>query len=174
VADDLLDRAFAADGPDRVWVADITYLRTWEGWLYLAAVQDLYSRRIAGWAMADHVRTELVVNALEIALSHRRPAPGLIWHSDQGNDGRFVRRGPAGPGVRATRHPREGLSRRSGGRDGTARSGRLGPRRGHARPAGPPQRDGQRSESHDRRREPDERAHDRDEGEHAQNPPAGQ
>jgi putative transposase len=85
VADDLLDRAFAADGPDKVWVADITYLRTWEGWLYLAAVQDLYSRRIVGWAMADHMRTELVVDALGMALGRRRPAPGLIWHSDQGS-----------------------------------------------------------------------------------------
>jgi putative transposase len=85
VADDLLDRAFAADGPDRVWVADITYLRSWEGWLYLAAVQDLYSRRIVGWAMADHMRSDLVVDALQMALAHRRPAPGLIWHSDQGS-----------------------------------------------------------------------------------------
>jgi len=85
VADDLLDRDFAADGPNRVWVADITYLRTWEGWLYLVAVQDLYSRRIVGWAMADHMRTELVTDALEMALARRRPAPGLIWHSDQGS-----------------------------------------------------------------------------------------
>jgi len=85
VADDLLDRRFAADGPNRVWVADITYLRTWEGWLYLVAVQDLFSRRIVGWAMADHMRTELVTDALEMALARRRPAPGLIWHSDQGS-----------------------------------------------------------------------------------------
>jgi putative transposase len=85
VADDLVDRAFAADAPNKVWVADITYLRTWEGWLYLAAVQDLYSRRIVGWAMADHMRCELVVDALQMALANRRPAPGLIWHSDQGS-----------------------------------------------------------------------------------------
>ena len=88
VADDLLDRNFAAEAPNRCWVADITYLRTWEGWLYLVAVQDLYSRRIVGWAMADHLRAELVTDALQMALAHRRPAPGLIWHSDQG--GRFV------------------------------------------------------------------------------------
>ena len=85
VADDLLDRNFAAGAPNRCWVADITYLRTWEGWLYLVAVQDLYSRRIVGWAMADHLRAELVTDALEMALAHRRPAPGLIWHSDQGS-----------------------------------------------------------------------------------------
>ena len=85
VADDLLDRNFAAGAPNRCWVADITYLRTWQGWLYLVAVQDLYSRRIVGWAMADHLRAELVTDALEMALAHRRPDRGLIWHSDQGS-----------------------------------------------------------------------------------------
>jgi putative transposase len=85
VCEDLVDRAFAADGPDRLWVADITSLRTWEGWLYLAAVQDVFSRRIVGWSMADHMRTELVLDALQMALEHRRPAPGLIHHSDQGS-----------------------------------------------------------------------------------------
>jgi putative transposase len=85
VADDLLDRDFAAGAPNRCWVADITYLRTWQGWLYLVAVQDLYSRRIVGWSMADHMRTELVIDALAMALAHRRPDPGLIYHSDQGS-----------------------------------------------------------------------------------------
>jgi putative transposase len=85
VADDLLDRDFAAGAPNRCWVADITYLRTWEGWLYLVAVQDLFSRRIVGWAMADHMRTELVTDALQMALAQRRPEAGLIWHSDQGS-----------------------------------------------------------------------------------------
>ena len=85
VADDLLDRNFAAGAPNRCWVADITYLRTWEGWLYLVAVQDLYSRRIVGWAMADHLRAELVTDALQMALAHRQPERGLIWHSDQGS-----------------------------------------------------------------------------------------
>ncbi len=85
VADDLLDRQFAAGAPNRCWVADITYLRTWEGWLYLVAVQDLFSRRIVGWSMADHMRTELVTDALAMALAHRRPQAGLIWHSDQGS-----------------------------------------------------------------------------------------
>lgn len=85
VCDDLVDRAFLASAPDRLWVADITYLRTWEGWLYLVAIQDVFSRRIVGWSMADHMRTELVTDALQMALAHRRPAPGLIWHSDQGS-----------------------------------------------------------------------------------------
>jgi putative transposase len=85
VCEDLVDRAFLAAAPNRLWVADITYLRTWEGWLYLVAVQDVYSRRIVGWSMADHMRTELVTDALQMALARRRPAPGLIWHSDQGS-----------------------------------------------------------------------------------------
>jgi putative transposase len=85
VCDDLVDRVFAAAAPNRIWVADITYLRTWQGWLYLVAVQDLYSRRIVGWSMADHMRTELVTDALQMALAQRRPAPGLICHSDQGS-----------------------------------------------------------------------------------------
>ena len=85
VADDLLDRDFAAGAPNRCWVADITSLRTWEGWLYLVAVQDLYSRRIVGWSMADHMRTELVTDALQMALERRRPDRGLIYHSDQGS-----------------------------------------------------------------------------------------
>jgi len=85
VCEDLVDRAFLAAAPNRLWVADITYLRTWEGWLYLVAVQDVYSRRIVGWSMADHMRAELVTDALQMALAQRRPAPGLIWHSDQGS-----------------------------------------------------------------------------------------
>ena len=91
VCADLVDRAFLAAAPDRLWVADITYLRTWEGWLYLVAVQDVFSRRIVGWSMADHMRTELVTDALQMALARRRPAPGLIWHSDQGSQGGFAR-----------------------------------------------------------------------------------
>jgi putative transposase len=85
VADDLVERRFRPERPDVLWMADITYLRTWEGWVYLAAVQDAYSRRIVGWSMADHMRSELVVDALEMALHRRRPAPGLIHHSDQGS-----------------------------------------------------------------------------------------
>ncbi len=91
VCEDLVDRAFLAAAPNRLWVADITYLRTWEGWLYLVAVQDVFSRRIVGWSMADHMRTELVTDALQMALAQRRPAPGLIWHSDQGSQGGLKR-----------------------------------------------------------------------------------
>ncbi len=68
-----------------LWVADITYLRTGEGWLYLAAGQDTYSRQIVGWAMATHMRSSLVVDALKMALARRRPDPGPIHHSDQGS-----------------------------------------------------------------------------------------
>jgi putative transposase len=85
VADDLVARQFTPAAPNVLWVADITYLRTWEGWLYLAAVQDAFSRRIVGWAMADHMRSELVVDALQMALARRKPGPGLIHHSDQGS-----------------------------------------------------------------------------------------
>jgi transposase InsO family protein len=85
VADDLVARRFRPDAPNLLWVADITYLRTWEGWVYLAAVQDAYSRAIVGWSMADHMRAELVIDALEMAVTRRRPAPGLIHHSDQGS-----------------------------------------------------------------------------------------
>jgi putative transposase len=85
VADDLVERRFSPDAPNVLWVADVTYLRTWQGWLYLAAVQDAYSRAIVGWSMADHMRSELVVDALEMAVQRRRPAPGLIHHSDQGS-----------------------------------------------------------------------------------------
>jgi len=85
VADDLLVRDFTATEPNTKWVADITYLKSWQGWFYLAAVQDLYSRRIVGWSMADHMRAELVTDALEMAIKRRRPEPGLIHHSDQGS-----------------------------------------------------------------------------------------
>jgi putative transposase len=85
VADDLVERQFRPQAPNLLWIADVTYLRTWEGWLYLAAVQDAYSRRIVGWSMADHMRSELVVDALQMAVARRRPAPGLIHHSDQGS-----------------------------------------------------------------------------------------
>ena len=85
VADDLVERQFRPAGANQLWVADVTYLRTWEGWLYLAAVQDAYSRAIVGWSMAEHMRAELVVDALQMAVHRRRPEPGLIHHSDQGS-----------------------------------------------------------------------------------------
>ena len=84
VAPDLVERDFRPDGPNQTWSADITYISTWEGFLYLAHVQDLFSRLIVGWSMADHLRSELVVDALEMALARRRPDPGLVHHSDQG------------------------------------------------------------------------------------------
>ena len=84
VAPDLVERDFRPTGPNQTWSADITYISTWEGFLYLAHVQDLFSRLIVGWSMADHLRAELVVDALEMALARRRPDPGLVHHSDQG------------------------------------------------------------------------------------------
>ena len=82
-APDLVDRDFSVSGPDQLWVADITYVPTWAGFLYLAVVLDAWSRRIVGWAMATHLRTELVLDALDMALWQRRPE-AVIHHSDQG------------------------------------------------------------------------------------------
>jgi len=82
-APDLVDRKFSADRPDQLWVADITYVPTWTGFLYLAVVLDVYSRRVVGWAMANHLRTELVLDALKMAVFRRRPT-NVIHHSDQG------------------------------------------------------------------------------------------
>jgi putative transposase len=84
VSDDLVQRQFNATEPNALWIADITYLPTWQGFLYLAVVIDTYSRRVVGWSMANHLRTELVLDALEMALWNRRPARGLIHHSDHG------------------------------------------------------------------------------------------
>jgi putative transposase len=83
-APNLLDRSFSATAPNQVWLADITYIETDRGWLYLAAVMDLYSRRIVGWAMADHLRASLPLAALQMAISAQRPGVGLIHHSDRG------------------------------------------------------------------------------------------
>ena len=82
-APDLVERDFATEGPDRLWVADITYVPTWAGFLYLAVVVDAWSRRVVGWAMANHLRSELVLDALNMALGQRR-ATAVIHHSDQG------------------------------------------------------------------------------------------
>jgi len=82
-APDLVDRQFHAAGPDRLWVADITYVPTWAGFLYLAVVLDVWSRRVVGWAMETHLRTELVLAALDMAVAQRRPTE-VIHHSDQG------------------------------------------------------------------------------------------
>ena len=83
-ASDLVERNFTAAAPDRLWVADITYIPTWAGFLYLAVVLDAFSRKIVGWAMATHLRTELVLAALNMALGQRRPR-GVIHHSDHGS-----------------------------------------------------------------------------------------
>jgi putative transposase len=83
-APDLVQRAFTAAAPDRLWVADLTPVPTAEGVLYLAVILDVFSRRVVGWSMAEHRRTELVLRALEMALTRRRPPPGLIPHSDHG------------------------------------------------------------------------------------------
>jgi len=83
-APDRLRRDFRADAPDRRWVSDITSVRTGQGWLHLAVVLDLYSRRVVGWAMAGTLTQELVREALAMALADRRPAPGLLFHSDRG------------------------------------------------------------------------------------------
>jgi putative transposase len=82
-APDLVERNFSSGGPDQLWVADITYIPTWSGFLYLAVVLDAWSRKIVGWAMATHLRTELVLDALNMALGQRRPGH-VIHHSDQG------------------------------------------------------------------------------------------
>jgi transposase InsO family protein len=83
-AEDLVQRQFTATAPDQIWFGDITYIRTWQGWLYLAVLLDAYSRKVVGWAMADHLRTELASSALHMALRSRRPASGLIHHTDRG------------------------------------------------------------------------------------------
>lgn len=85
VAPNQLNQAFTATPPNQKWVTDITYIPTAEGWLYLAAVLDLFSRRIVGWAMGDTLQTTLVVDALQMALAQRRPAVGLLHHSDRGS-----------------------------------------------------------------------------------------
>lgn len=85
VAANVLDRHFRPSAPDRAWTADITYIRTDRGWLYLAAVLDLYSRKIVGWAMAPSMPAKLVCTALQMAIALRQPSPGLIVHTDRGS-----------------------------------------------------------------------------------------
>jgi putative transposase len=85
VAENVLDRRFEPEAPDQAWAADITYVATGEGWLYLAAVEDLHSRRIVGWSMSERIDSRLVVDALEMALARRLPGQGLVAHSDRGS-----------------------------------------------------------------------------------------
>lgn len=83
-APNLLNQEFCASAPNQKWVSDITYIETAEGWLYLASILDLFSRRVVGWAMADHMEASLVEDALKMALRQRQPEAGLLHHSDQG------------------------------------------------------------------------------------------
>lgn len=85
VAPNLLGRNFRASRPDETWLADVSYIRTGEGWLYLAAVMDLFSRRIVGWSMGPRMTSEMVTAALKMAIERRRPPAGLLHHSDQGS-----------------------------------------------------------------------------------------
>jgi transposase InsO family protein len=85
VAPNLLDQNFVANRPNQVWLADITYIATGEGWLYLAVILDLFTRKVVGWAMRDHMRAELTIAALTMAIQRRRPGAGLIHHSDRGS-----------------------------------------------------------------------------------------
>jgi putative transposase len=91
VASDLVERDFNPAGPNRLWCADIKEIPTWEGKLYLGSVLDCFSRRVVGWAMRDNMEAELVVDALEMAVTRRQPGPGLVHHSDQGSQGGFNR-----------------------------------------------------------------------------------
>ena len=89
VAPNLLDQDFSAERPDEKWGADISYVWTREGWLYLAVVMDLYARRVVGWAVSDQLHKELALSALRRALAVRRPEAGLLHHSDRGSQGGF-------------------------------------------------------------------------------------
>jgi len=85
VAKNLVKRRFEAERPNALWVADISYIGTWEGFLYLAVILDVFSRRVVGWAISDHMRTELPLEALSMAVCDRQPPPGLVHHSDRGS-----------------------------------------------------------------------------------------
>jgi putative transposase len=81
---DLIGRNWSPTAPDTAWVGDVTYIKTWQGWAYVATVIDCFSRRVVGFAVADHMRTDLVIDALRMAIIHRNPPPGVIFHSDRG------------------------------------------------------------------------------------------
>src|SRR4051794_21873607 len=127
IAANLLDQNFVAEKPDQIWLADITYIPTGQGWLYLAVILDLFTRKVVGWAMRDHMRAELTMAALTMAIQRRRPGPGLIHHSDRGSQGRIkwlsqhLDEGVA-MGTRKRRSDRAGRGiLRSPGRPGVAR-----------------------------------------------------
>ncbi len=110
VAPNRLKRDFEADRPNRKWLSDITYIPTAEGWLYLAAVLDVFSRRIVGWAMSDRMTTDLTISALKMALEHRAIEPGLVHHSDRAPVSPFVFSGgdsvPCGGGNCSASYPK--------------------------------------------------------------------
>lgn len=83
-APDLVGRSFTAEAPNQKWCGDVTYVKTWDGWAYMATVIDLHSRALIGWAIDDHMKTSLITDALDMALARRRPAKGVIFHSDRG------------------------------------------------------------------------------------------
>ena len=89
-APDLVRRKFTAEAPNQLWVADITYIPTWEGWLFLAAVMDIYTKRIVGWSMRDDLKADIVIDALGMAATRRKPVPGLVHHSDRGGQYRSL------------------------------------------------------------------------------------
>jgi transposase InsO family protein len=91
IAENVLNRQFEPEAANKAWVADITYIRTRSGWLYLAVVLDLFSRKIVGWSMAPNMPAELVCSAMQLAIAQRQPPPGLIAHSDRGSQGGFNR-----------------------------------------------------------------------------------
>jgi transposase InsO family protein len=113
---DLVRRDFTASRPNELWVCDLTYLRTWSGFVYLAFILDAYSRMIVGWQLATHVRTELVLDALEMANGLRRPSAGLVAHTDRGSQGDFKgssQHGLVGESVEARRTLRQVSSNRA-------------------------------------------------------------
>ena len=89
-APDLVRRKFVAERPNQLWVADITYIHTWEGWLFLAAVMDIFTKRIVGWSMRNDLKADIVIDALGMAATMRRPGPGLVHHSDRGGQYRSI------------------------------------------------------------------------------------
>ncbi len=85
IAPNVVNRNFSPDAPNKLWAGDISYVKTWAGWSYLAVVIDLYSRRVVGWAVANHMRTDLPLDALKMAMRLRSPDEGLVFHSDRGS-----------------------------------------------------------------------------------------
>jgi len=143
VADDLVDRDFNPPAPNRVWASDIKYVSTWEGTLYLASVIDLYSRKVVGWSMRADMQAELVIDAVEMAISRRQPTGQLIHHSDQGSQyvdlvfGQTLRKA----GISQSMAPRATASITPSARASTPPSRRSSSAAAPSRPPRGPQRD---------------------------------